>query len=332
LRDGAKPVGFFLFFDWHRPIQNPVFEACVGRSIPCFMTTSLWLLRALAPAVVVVSDAPEGKMQSFRSQLPGTKIINTRHGLSDKNYAFYSAGTVDHVCVSSPDVAADYVSRGLFEPSRFWVTGYPQLDPLFSRLKKATRATGGRTVLFAPTFNKTLSAGLRLNVDAVKAIRGEDHSICVVIRPHPNMRIWNGELLTQWRAQAMQSPNVEYLDDPDLDLAEVMFRSDVLVSDVSSVALSYLALNRPIVCTELGEEERTSPFFAPDAVEWRLREAADVASRKTLASLVRAALAEPERHAASRAKLRTYLFGDLTDGRSGIRIARRIQALRERSA
>jgi hypothetical protein len=54
--------------------------------------------------------------------------------------------------------------------------------------------------------------------------------------------------------------------------------------------------------------------------------------RSLVESLVRAALAEPERHAASRAKLRTYLFGDLTDGRSGIRIARRIQALRERSA
>src|SRR5690606_13879239 len=102
----------------------------------------------LAPDIVVVSDTQGvGKL---RSELPGIRIVHTRHGLADKDYGYAAAGAVDRVCVTSPAVAADYVQNGLSETERFWITGYPRLDPLFRAMKRGLRPEP-KTVLFAPT-------------------------------------------------------------------------------------------------------------------------------------------------------------------------------------
>lgn len=323
-----RKVGFLLVEDWHRPIQYPVFEACVGRRMPCFMTTSSWLVDAFSPAVIVISDLPKGKAPRMWRRLPATRIVHTRHGFGDKNYAFYAAGAADFVCVSSQAVADEYVANGVFPPERFWVTGYPALDPLFTRLKAEPRRAPGRVVLFAPTFTKDLSAGIDMGAAAVRAIRGVDTSISVIVRPHPHMREWNPEILQQWQLQTIHMPNVTY--DEDTDLSELFVRADVLVSDVSSMALSYLALDRPIVCVDLGAEQRGSPYFAPDGIEWRMREAAEVCTMTQLADTIRRVLSDPKGKAAERSALRKYLFGDLTDGRAGRRIAKRISDLEKR--
>ncbi len=323
----TQTIGFFLFDDWNRPIQKSVFDACVGASMRSVMTTNFWLIRALAPRVLVISDTPLAAMVNLRLQLPETKIVHTRHGFADKNFAFYAAGRVDFVCASSQAIADEYVRNGVFDRGRFWITGYPQLDPLFAKLKAQRKRTPGRTVLFAPTFTKGLSAGIRLGVNAVKMIRGGDESITVLIKPHPNMRQWNKDLLKAWQIQANHSANLEFHDDPDVDIAELMLRSDLLISDVSSAALSFLALDRPIICLDGTGEGFASPYFAPDGIEWQMRDAVTVCSGEGLALAVQTGLADPSRKSAERRKVNEHLFGNLTDGRAGQRIAKQILAL-----
>jgi len=324
-RGQGAPVGFFLFSDWHRSIQQSVFNAYRTRRLPAFMTTTPWLVRALAPNVLVVSDTPG--LSKIRWQIPGIRIVHTRHGIGDKNYGYFAAGAADFVCVTSEAVAEEYVRSGLFERERFWVTGFPQLDSFFARTKAGHKQREPKTVLFAPTFNEGLSAGLKLGADAIACIRGQDSSIRVIIRPHPHMRVTAPALLNQWRAQSLLMPNVEINDDPNADLGALMLRSAAMVSDVSSIALSYVALDRPLVCVDVEGEARASPNYAPEAVEWRMLKAAHRATRETLAGVVAAALADPKGMSAERRELRAHLFGELTDGRAGERIAKRIAGL-----
>lgn len=319
----GAPAAFLLLQDWHRSIQQPIQDACADERLPSFMTTSPWLVREMHAPLMVVSDAPSG-LSTVRRQIPDVRIVHTRHGLGDKNYGFAAAATADFVCVTSQAIADDYVRNGLLEPTRFWVTGYPQLDPLFRKVRSGGHGPHPRTVLFAPTFTEGLSAALKLGPDAIRLIRGADTSISVILRPHPRMRVTAPALLNEWRAQSLAMKNVELNDDPDADIGELMLRAAVMVTDVSSIALTYLALDRPIVCVDVLQEAKTSPNYAPDAIEWRMLKAAEVAEPRTLAAAVAAALAEPGRMSADRRRLRRYLFGDLTDGRAGERIARRI--------
>jgi hypothetical protein len=322
---GARSVGFFLFSEWHRSIQQPVFDACLRAGLAAFMTTAPFVVRALGPPVLVVSDTPG--LAKVRRQIPGIRIVHTRHGLGDKNYGYFAAGVADFVCVTSPGVADEYVTGGLFERDRFWVTGYPQLDSFFAGVKSGRRRVESKTVLFAPTFSKGLSAGLKLGAEAVTRIRGTDSSVRVIIRPHPHMRVTEPALLNQWRAQSVIMQNVEFNDDPNADIGELMLRSAVMVSDVSSIALSYFALDRPVICVDVAGEAGSSQNFAPEAIEWRMMKAADVTTPERLGETVAHALADQGRLAAERRQLRAFLFGELTDGHAGKRIADRIAAL-----
>jgi hypothetical protein len=74
----------------------------------------------------------------------------------------------------------------------------------------------------------------------------------------------------------------------------------------------------------MSREARASPNYAPDALEWRMTEAAEVCEPARLAEAVATALVDPGRRSEERKRLRQHLFGELTDGRAGKRIAHRI--------
>lgn len=330
-RAGAEVV-FFETRTWHRTIQQPVFDALTEQRVGCLITSNIWLMLALCPKVVVLSDPLPKLIQAIRYALPETRIVNTRHGLGDKNYAFYAASIVDHVCVSSPAVAQAQATAGCLNPESLWVTGFPQMDQLFNRLLRSDMPTepAEQNILFAPTFTKGLNAGELIGADPVRALRGEADSWHVTIRPHPNMLQSHPALFAQWRDSVAKASNATFDIDYQKPPAELLLRTDVLVSDVSSLALHFLALDKPLVCLMHETSASRSPFFVPDSYETRLQLAAThVRSADQLPAAVREALAglQPPAIVTARCALADELFGDLRDGKAGARIAQNILRL-----
>ncbi|MCW5590933.1 MAG: CDP-glycerol glycerophosphotransferase family protein [Burkholderiales bacterium] len=334
---GRRPeVGFLLVADWHGWIQRSIAEALDARGIAFACTTSPWMLAAQRPKIVVLSSPTPPLMRELRLMLPGTRFVNTRHGVSvnGKNYGLYSAAACDHVCASSEWQAGEIRRLALLDEERVWATGYPQMDGMIRRLRKASADERGRPrrVLFAPTFNPELSAAFLAGEDPVAAIRGRDESIRVVLNAHPQLRFDAPRLLAAWRDLARTRPNVEYRDAGSCDTVALLADADVLVSDVSSMATQFLALDRPLVRLLDVARARASSAFDPGATEWQLGPVSTtVGRREDLAAAVKRALSGPEPPdvAARRARLREELFGTLADGRAGERIAQRLAQLRD---
>jgi CDP-Glycerol:Poly(glycerophosphate) glycerophosphotransferase len=329
-RPRPPAIGFLLSEDWHRWIQEPVAEALDALGIPHFFTTKPWILGMHRPRAVVLSSPGPSLVKELRALVPGARLVNTRHGISvnGKNYGLYASAACDRVCVSSEQHARETRELALLDEDRVWATGYPQMDGLFRSLP--SRSPPGRRVLFAPTFNPELSAAHLVGEDAVPALRGTDATIRVVLAGHPRLRSEAPRLVAAWKRQAETLPNVEYFDSSARNVVTFLAEADVLVSDVSSVATQYLALDRPLVRLVDPARARASASYAPDGTEWELLPASTTVNRaQDVAGAVRAALAgaEPEAIQSNRRRLRERFFGSLTDGRAGERIAQNLAQL-----
>jgi len=330
-RNGAEVV-FLLTAAWHRSIQEGVFGELTSQGIGCVMSPEVWLIPALRPKVVVVSDVPQDVIRRIRYTVPTAKIVNTRHGLGDKNYAYHASTIVDYVCASSEHVAREQIRAGWIDPAAVWVTGFPQMDSVFRGIghSAAGRTGAAAHIVLAPTFTKGLNCGELIGDDPVAAIRGGRSEWRVTVRPHPHMRSTHQRLLDAWQRSITASVNAAIDMDFDRSPTELLGSADLLVSDVSSVALQFLALDRPIVCLMQDEVAVKSPFFAPESFEVRLsRAAVKVARKEELGEAVRRSLerGQPDAIVAERRALATLLFGDLRDGRAAIRVARKIREL-----
>jgi hypothetical protein len=320
-------VGLLLTADWHRWILEPVASALAAMGEAFVVTERAATLIESQPDFVVMADPSPLRMVQLRSFLPRTRFVNVRHGVSvnAKNYGLYSAAACDFVCVSSARMGVDIQRLALLPPERIWVTGYPQMDSLWQRVRTESpfAARKSRRVLFAPTFDPQLSAAFLLGDDPVTAIRGTDASICVVLTGHPNLRNSAPQLLATWRNLAESMVNVEYFDSARRNLVDFLPEVDVLVSDISGVATQFLALNRPLIRLFDATTVAGSALDGADPV-------LDLVSQYALKVKDPAHLANAVAHALqagtnasnpAHGPLTDYLFGECADGRAGERIA-----------
>jgi CDP-glycerol glycerophosphotransferase (TagB/SpsB family) len=257
--------------------------------------------------------------------------VHTRHGLANKGIPARSFRAADYVCVTSEFVRDDFIAQGIRPRREYWVTGYIQMDNLFSAPRPPQIPEGLKVVLYAPTWHHGLSSLPMLGDRAVELLHGQREDTFVVIKPHPLVQEGQDPLLAPWMQTLKQicrdRPNTHLIESRGEDVMPWLKAADVLVTDASSVQLEYLALDRPLVL--LDNPERTgSLHFDPKGLEWEWRDMGDAISDiNALPATIAHALDQPQARAAQRAVYRERLFGSLVDGRSGARLAERIDKL-----
>lgn len=332
LKNGPPKICFFVGSDWHYSIQESVMQGLDALEIPYYVTTRYWALALFQPSCIIVSDTIPGVMKWIRQRVPRSKIVNTRHGIGvgGKNYGLYSAAATDFICVTSEHLKSDLCRDALLHKDRVWVTGFSQMDGLFkaSRMNRSTSAIP--KVLFAPTFDPGLGAFEVIGDDPVRWIRGNNQNIFLTIRPHPHLLTRQPALIQYWRSIVQSEPNVAFDDEPSTNLSTLLADTDLLISDVSSVALQFIALNRAIICVVNLEKARLSAKYAPEELEWKMHSATVLIHRKeNLRAAVDTALrgGQDAEITFEKQKMRQYLFDGMTDGRAGERIAERLAGL-----
>lgn len=326
--DKVERVALHMNKVFHYPILRPLFDAFAKTHRVLFTADAINLVD-FDPDVVVVCDV---QARTLRPLLPRAVFVNIRHGAAlTKKFATRAAPHADYVCVGSAAMKAELAASGALPGSRIWVTGFVPMDPLFRRrpvpLPFAT-GEGRKVVLFAPTYNPYLSAAPMLGPRAADLLRGGRGDVTIVVKPHPFTIERNPEWMAWWRKTARDDRHVHLVDDPAADVTPYLQAADVLVSDASTVAFAFLALDRPIVLVANPDRFEDTEHFDPDGPEWRWRDLAeDVSDVERLPAAIDRALRDPGARAARRRHYRDLLFGGFTDGRAVERIHAGVNAL-----
>lgn len=223
--------------------------------------------RTMKADITFIADTIAGKVKDCGY------IVNLGHGTISKGYYFTESiwtereNWVDMLCVPG-NYAKTQFDKIL--KTRVVATGMPKLDPVFSgRYNKKKLCAqyqldeSKKIVLYAPTFNKDLSSVFDF-VDQFKQFDGKDYY--VLIKLHGSTI----PLVTeQYKDIASQSKNILYIDDSNL--APYIGGADIMISDVSSAFMEFMACDKPVI---LYNNPHTTSYhgYDPENIEYKWRD------------------------------------------------------------
>jgi hypothetical protein len=176
-------------------------------------------------------------------------IVNVGHGTISKGYYFTDGiwtereNWFDLLCVPG-DYAAEQFRR--FLRTRVAATGMPKLDPVFggaytraALCRQYGRPETDRLLLYAPTFNEDLSSVYLFESRFAELARP---GRTVLIKLHGSTK---RATVDAYRALAAATPGLMFVEDPNI--APALGGADVMLSDVSSVVMEFMALDKPVI-------------------------------------------------------------------------------------
>ncbi|MGP4844785.1 CDP-glycerol glycerophosphotransferase family protein [Marinobacter sp. 1Y8] len=167
------------------------------------------------------------------------------HGSEDESDHYRIRGWFDLYCTQAETDTAKFQAlaekHGHFAVAK---TGWPKLDPLFSKQQAGTsqpaRNGGSKpTVFYASTFSRSVTSAPYL-VDQIAALaRSGEWQFMVTL--HPKM---DPAIVEQYRALAGE--NLCFIES-DQDLLPLLPDADVMLCDTSSIMFEFMFLDRPVV-------------------------------------------------------------------------------------
>lgn len=194
-------------------------------------------IRAFAPDVVLV---PGNHVPGF---IPGLKV-ELFHGFSvakrdEGKGHFRIRGYFDLYCTQGPATTKRFEElareHGYFDVIE---TGWPKMDPLFTKGEAAVPPDSRPTVLLTSTFTPRLSAARPL-FETVRALAATRRWRWLA-NFHPKIDPATADLY-----RALPDEDLLYLETDDV--IPLLRAADVMVSDTSSIASEFSLLQRPVV-------------------------------------------------------------------------------------
>jgi len=267
---------------------------------------------------------------------PRALHLHLNHGESDKiSMATNQAKAYDQVLVAGPAATQRYLDNLLaLDEERLVEVGRPQLDLQFPEVLAPSSRT---TVLYAPTWEGETPAMdyTSLSTYGVPLVERllADGGFRVVYKPHP--KVLTGTAAVQ-QAHAricalLNAPTAApepHVVEMEQSILALFSRCDVLVSDVSSVALDwlYLRTERPLWIADPRNDRPALEHASPLAAHTYILDAATLPQAP--ARLQESVLVDPL--SAERIEARSYYFGDLQPGESTVRFLAAVEAALER--
>ncbi len=257
--------------------------------------------------VTFIADTVAGKVKGCG------KIVNVGHGTISKGYYFTNSvwtereNWVDLLCV--PGQYAEDKLKPILK-TKVVATGMAKLDPVFrgeySR-EQLCRQLGlderKKLILYAPTFNLFLSS-LYNFADRMSELHSQSYYVLFKLHGSSMPR-----LIQQYRDLAQQYPNFIYIEDNNI--APYIGGCDLMISDVSSASMEFMALDKPVILYN-NPERKNYHGYNPDNIEYLWRDlATEVDSFDELKAALPSLLNGDDR-SAIRQRYAQQLFADRT--------------------
>ena len=231
------------------------------RSIPLFLKTHAWVTSHGPNYIPFIGLAR--RIVPFLKWKHGSKWIDVWHGIAfvhtergnmlrDYDLAFETSEFfVNYYSGGDPTIAA-----------KIKITGYPRNDPLLDgrwSKEEIIRKLGlpdGKNILYAPTWGHKYKKKL-FPWESTEQFLDKIEKFCAknkcnfLIRMHPNWYKQNSEDQKTLEKKTKKLPHIfHFPPDKYTDAQELLFISDVLITDWSSIANDFILLNRPIIFIE----------------------------------------------------------------------------------
>jgi hypothetical protein len=249
--------------------------------------------------------------------------VHINHGESDKlSMVSNQVKAYDKVMIAGPAALERHRSVLVdFDESKLLAVGRPQLDVDFTA---ELAPFAGRTVMYAPTWEGENYANNYTSVDvfgvqivnAVLSMPGTR----LVYKPHPRVEESGDAGVAQAhsaiveRIEQAKAAGGEHVLAGEGNILTMFDRTDVLVTDVSSVGLDFLYLHpdRPLLITDRRNDPEALQRDAPVS---RACPIIDGSTVQDTGALIMEAYDDDARRAL-RVDMRGYYFGDLDRGKS----------------
>ncbi len=219
----------------------------------------------------------------FMREFPDSVVaVNIWHGMPVKRIGWMSEGdqgiASTHAVATSPEWAA-VVDEALRPRRGILTVGLPRNDRLFVDGAEVRRSldleVDRRLVLWLPTYRRSVRGRITVDgvpsappfempVDVDAVARSLDElGITLLVKPHPM-----SERVPVTTASSVWVIDDDWIATQGLSLYALVGACDALVSDVSSVVVDYLLLDRPVVHAMADiDEYRSSRGFSIEPVE-----------------------------------------------------------------
>jgi CDP-glycerol glycerophosphotransferase (TagB/SpsB family) len=223
----------------------------------------------------------------FMRRFPDNVVsVNVWHGMPIKRIGWMLEGDegIDsrYILATSP-FWSEIMRKAMCPHGEVLVTGLPRNDRLFSdpavvRGKLGIRGSSGirNLVVWLPTYRKSVRGDLRVDGNAEGGVFGPvhvnadalndflaAHSAMMLVKPHPMAAFEEAPDRSH-----LKTVDDEWLLARGLSLYELLGGCGLLISDISSVAVDFLLLDRPVIhCFPDLEEYRRSRGFTIDPVD-----------------------------------------------------------------
>ena len=329
-----RRIAFYYTFLFHKRIYDPLskyFEYSL-------FSNDIDEIEHWHPDVVVVAEAPQIPMLRQYCDLHNYHLVGLRHGVAYKYISPESQYSLtDYICGSQWDV--EEFARVNIKPRReFLLTGNPWVDEVFKIPPKKLNKESP-TILFAPTWNPETSAAGFFKDKLAALIHSVYPKSKIIIKPHPatlepeplymdhlldTFRLW----VSYWQKIASSNKNVEFIKDPSISIGKFYPKTDILISDGSSLVYEFMALNRPILLYS-SKTPIADSNYDPMAISNLWRDVGEEFTDETsfIAALNDVFKNHEENYLQQNRKYIKKLYGNFQDGRSIKRVARAIASL-----
>jgi CDP-glycerol glycerophosphotransferase (TagB/SpsB family) len=245
-------------------MENAAEGGADDRGVTCVAKTSIKGLWAFLRARYAFHT--HGLFGSYRP--PSKKIVvNVWHGMPIKGIGFLLSDTASPVlasfAIATSTLYRDIIANAFGMPQeRVLVTGIPRNDTLFARDPQALRRAGwpddGRKrklIVWLPTFRQSARLARHDGTDygsvfglpeaAAETIDEfcTNHDILCIVKPHPQ----SDHAGKTYDGKCLKVISEDTLREKQLTLYQLLALSDALITDISSVYIDYLLVNRPII-------------------------------------------------------------------------------------
>jgi CDP-glycerol glycerophosphotransferase (TagB/SpsB family) len=281
----------------------------------------------------------------FMWRFPSNVIsVNVWHGMPIKTIGWMQKdhrGIASRFALATSEFWADIMQQAMTPYERTLVTGLPRTDRMFSspdlvwsRLGFSSGCPFKKTVAWLPTYRNSVRGEIFRdgkdsgNIFGMPGITAEtlneffkQQNAFAFVKPHPMAPF----------EKAIELSNLIVIDDQwfrdrGLTLYEVLGQMDALVTDISSVVVDYLILDRPVIHSfpDLSEYESSRGFSIQPVTDYLVGPVAMDAGE--LLHYLSKVLQGDDSHANQRRRIRK-LFHKNADGDSTNRLLRHLELL-----